>query len=81
MIRRIIRFSAEQRWVVLTCALVLLGIAVLGFAAAPLTADSVKLGLAMTVTVTLDVLLLIPAGVWIFRRVADDVADSIDRSV
>ncbi|HTS79135.1 MAG TPA: CusA/CzcA family heavy metal efflux RND transporter [Myxococcaceae bacterium] len=26
MIRRIIRFSAEQRWVVLTCALVLLGI-------------------------------------------------------
>ena len=26
MIRRIIRFSAEQRWVVLTCAIVLLGI-------------------------------------------------------
>ena len=26
MIRRVIRFSAEQRWVVLTCALVLLGI-------------------------------------------------------
>ncbi|HUM11176.1 MAG TPA: CusA/CzcA family heavy metal efflux RND transporter [Myxococcaceae bacterium] len=26
MIRRLIRFSAEQRWVVLTCALVLLGI-------------------------------------------------------
>jgi Cu(I)/Ag(I) efflux system membrane protein CusA/SilA len=38
MIRRIIRFSAEQRWVVLTCAVVLLGISVWTMRTIPLDA-------------------------------------------
>ncbi|HET6981844.1 MAG TPA: efflux RND transporter permease subunit, partial [Myxococcaceae bacterium] len=38
MIRRIIRFSAEQRWVVLTCSVVLLGISVWTMRTIPLDA-------------------------------------------
>ncbi|HEY1418919.1 MAG TPA: CusA/CzcA family heavy metal efflux RND transporter, partial [Myxococcaceae bacterium] len=38
MIRRIIRFSAEQRWLVLTCAVVLLGISVWTMRTIPLDA-------------------------------------------